>query len=144
MEAFQLVFNTVLELQEDVFRGFLKRYNFIRYNFSRYNFSSIQCSIDIYKELECEIDIYTLTTHQVFGQILGQILTRFLTRVFGIRKYSVQVYWDRKYSVQVYWDRKYSVQFYWDRKSLPANYSSFFRPNRKTGYPLTTNNIAIL
>ena len=29
--------------------------------------------IDINIEIECEIDIRTLTSHQVFGQILGQI-----------------------------------------------------------------------
>ena len=56
----------------------------------------------------------------------------------------LQVYWVRKYSVQYYWDGKYSVQYYWDRKRLPANYFLFFRAYQKTGYPLTTNTIAVL
>ena len=41
-------------------------------------------------QIECEIDIRTLTSHQVLGQIWDQIWGQ----VWGIRKYSVQFYWD--------------------------------------------------
>ena len=56
----------------------------------------------LYMGIECELDIRTLTSHQVFGQILGRIFDQILGQVLGIRKYSVQVYWDRKYSVHYY------------------------------------------
>ena len=92
-------------------------------------------------QIACEIDIRTLTSHQVFGQFLGQIFDQILGQFWGIRKYSVQFYWDRKYSVQFYWDRKYSVQFDWDRNRLHANYYCLFRAYQKTGYPLSIHNI---
>ena len=34
-------------------------------------------------QIECEIDIRTLTSHQVFGQILGQIFDQILARFLG-------------------------------------------------------------
>ena len=42
--------------------------------------------IVIYKEIACDIDIRTLTSHQVFGQIFGQIFDQ----VFD------QGFWDQK------------------------------------------------
>ena len=101
-------------------------------------------------QIACEIDIRTLTSHQVLGQISDTFpthfrhisdtfpthfryisdTTRFLTRFLRTGKYSVQVYWDRKYSVQPYWDRK---------KGYTLTTIVFSGPTRKAGYPLTTN-----
>ena len=59
-------------------------------------------------QIACDIDIRTLTSHQVldqildqiFDQVLGQILDQIFDQVldqgFGTRKDSVQFYWDRK------------------------------------------------
>ena len=79
--------------------------------------------IVIYIEIECEIDIRTLTSHQVFGQILGQIFARFFDLCMSRQNRVKEKEGIRKYSVQVYWDRKYSVHY---RKRLHANYFSLF------------------
>ena len=50
----------------------------------------------IHAQIECEIDIRTLTSHQVLGQILDQIFDQVLDQGFWTRKDSVQFYWDRK------------------------------------------------
>ena len=65
----------------------------------------------MYKEIggsDCDIDIRTLTSHQVVGQaldqifdqnfdqVLGQILDQVFDQDLGTRKYSVQFYSDRK------------------------------------------------
>ena len=47
-------------------------------------------------QIECEIDIRTLTSHQVLGQILDQIFDQVSDQGFWSRKDSVQFYWDRK------------------------------------------------
>ena len=52
--------------------------------------------IVIHAQIACEIDIRTLTSHQVLGQILDQIFDQVLDQGFWTRKDSVQFYWDRK------------------------------------------------
>ena len=89
--------------------------------------------IVIYIQLACEIDIRTLTSHQVFGTRKDGRGGGGGGRFFGIRK-------DGRGGagntvLQVYWDRKYSVQFYWDRKRLHANYFSFFQSLPKNRLP---------
>ena len=81
--------------------------------------------IVIYIEIECEIDIRTLTSHQVLGQILdqmfdqvlSQILDQILDQVFGqiLDQFLHQV-WS-----QGFWNRKDNVQFYWDKNRSHAN-----------------------
>ena len=73
----------------------------------------IKTPIVIHAKIECEIDIRTLTSHQVLGQILDQILDQILGQI-----------WDQIFDQvldQRFWIRKDSVQFYWDRKRLHAN-----------------------
>ena len=93
-------------------------------------------------QIACDIDMRTLTRHQVFGPFLGQIFDQILGQCFWIRKYSVQFYWARKYSVQFYWDRKYSVQFYWDGNTMYSSTGSentvYSSTGTETGYTLTT------
>ena len=69
--------------------------------------------IVIHAQIACEIDIRTLTGHQVFGQILDQILDQVLGQILD------QIF-DQVLD-QGFWTRKYSVQFYRDRKMLRAN-----------------------
>ena len=92
----------------------------------------------------CEIDIRTLTSHQVFGQILEHIIDKVLGQKLDqiFDQVLDQGFWTRKYSVQFYWDRKYTVQFDWDRNRLHANYCCLFRTYQTTGYPLSIANIA--
>ena len=50
-------------------------------------------------QIECEIDIRTLTSHQVLGQIFDQVLGQIFDQVLD------QGFWTRKYSVQSHYDR---------------------------------------
>ena len=63
---------------------------------------------------------------QIFDQVLGQILDQIFDQVLD----------------QGFWTRKYSVQFYWDRKGYTLTTIDLLGPTQKTGYPLSTNNIA--
>ena len=64
--------------------------------------------IVIHAQIACEIDIRTLTSHQVLGQILDQIFGQVFEQVFG--QISDQIF-DQVLD-QGFWTRKYSVQFY--------------------------------
>ena len=70
-------------------------------------------------QIACEIDIRTLTSHQIFDQVLGQILDQIFDQVLD----------------QVFWTRKNSVQIYWYGKRLPANYLCIFRAYQKNRLP---------
>ena len=78
------------------------------------------------------------------NQVFDQILRLFISNSSGFLTRFLTSFWTTKYSVQFWWDRKCSVQFYWERKGYPLTTLIFLRPNRITGYPLTTNEIAIL
>ena len=60
--------------------------------------------IVIHAQIACEIDIRTLTSHQVFGQVLDQIFDQVLGQILDQIFYQVldQVFWTRKDSVQFY------------------------------------------
>ena len=93
--------------------------------------------IVIHIQIECEIDIRTLTSHQVLGQILGQIFGQILGQIFG--QILARFLTRAEYSFAVLLGRRNTVlQFYWVRR-LPANYFFLFKAYRKTGYPLTTS-----
>jgi len=64
-------------------------------------------------QIACEIDIRTLTSHQVLGQILDQIFGEVLRQILD------QIF-DQVLH-QGFWTRKDSVQFYWGRKRLHTN-----------------------
>ena len=63
-----------------------------------------------YEQIACEIDIRTLTSHQVLGQILDQIFDQVLGQILD------QIF-DQVLD-QGFWTRKYSVQFHWDRNKV--------------------------
>ena len=66
--------------------------------------------IDSYKEIECEIDIRTLTSHQVLGQIFDQVFDQILGQILD------QIF-DQVLD-QGFWTRKCNVQFHWDRNKV--------------------------
>ena len=70
--------------------------------------------IVIHAQIPCEIDIRTLTSHQVLGQILDQIFDQIFDQVLG--QILDQIF-DQVLD-QGFWSRKYSVQFHWDRNKV--------------------------
>ena len=98
----------------------------------------MQHNIVINTQIVSEIDIRTLTSQQVLGQILDHIYDQIFDQVLG--QILDQIF-DQVLD-QVFWTRKDSVQFYWDRKGYTLTTSVFSGPTQKTGYPLSTNDIA--
>ena len=84
-------------------------------------------------QIECEIDIRTLTSHQVFGQILGQIFDQILARFLGSE--------NTVYSSTGTENTVYSSTG--TEKGYTLTTIVFSGPTKKTGYPLSTNDIAI-
>ena len=85
-------------------------------------YASLFSNIVSNAQIACEIDIRTLTSHQVLGQILDQIFDQIFAQIFDqvLGQILDQIF--DQVSDQGFWSRKYSVQFYWDKKRLHANY----------------------
>ena len=78
--------------------------------------------IVIHAQIVCEIDIRTLTSHQVLGQILDQIFDQIFDQVLGqildqifdqVLAQILDQIFDQVLD-QGFWSRKDSVQFHWD------------------------------
>ena len=80
-------------------------------------------------------DIRTLTSHQVFGQIWGQIFDQVFVRGFRDLKTQFTGLLGQNIDCKGLLGQK---------KGYTLTTFLFFRAYQKTGYPLTTNHIAIL
>ena len=87
----------------------------------------------MYEEIACEIDIRTLTSHQVLGQIFDQILTRFWAR-----------FWTRfltRFWTRFFGPEKTVYSSTGTEKGCTLTTIVFLGPTQKTGYSLSTDNI---